>query len=174
MIVFRHVDRRFPFLWESPAQPPGRWHGAGEGPVHYLATTPDGAWAEFLRHEGITDAADLAGVARAIWAVDLPHPPTRRPDLPDRVTRGGIASYAECQAEARRLRARRVRGIQAPSAALRDGTPSGFRTEGGLVPAGTRPEPAYVLFGARPAIVAWAVCAEGRPRTDLLGRVRPL
>ena len=58
MIVFRQTDHRYPFLWESAEQPPGRWHGAGEGPAHYCADTPDGAWAEFLRHEEIGDAAD--------------------------------------------------------------------------------------------------------------------
>ena len=55
MIVYRHADARFPFLWESADQPPARWHGSGEGPVQYFADTPDGAWAEFVRHEGITE-----------------------------------------------------------------------------------------------------------------------
>jgi hypothetical protein len=32
MIAFRQVDGRYPFLWESAAQPAGRWHGEGEGP----------------------------------------------------------------------------------------------------------------------------------------------
>ena len=67
MIVFRHADPRFPFLWETASQPSGRWHAAGQGPAHYLADTPFGAWAELLRHEEITDTADLAGVRRAIF-----------------------------------------------------------------------------------------------------------
>jgi hypothetical protein len=46
-MLFRHTDPRFPFLWESTDQPPARWHDRGEGPVQYLADTPDGAWAEF-------------------------------------------------------------------------------------------------------------------------------
>ena len=75
MIGFRHADIRLPFLWEGPDQPPGRWHGEGEGPVHYFADTPDGAWAEFLRHEGITDPDDLDTVRRALWAVELGAPP---------------------------------------------------------------------------------------------------
>ena len=64
MILFRHADPRFPFLWETASQPAGRWHAPGEGPVHYLADTPDGAWAEFLRHEEIRDPEDLAGIRR--------------------------------------------------------------------------------------------------------------
>src|SRR5262245_40501368 len=55
MILFRQVDARFPFLWEDARQPAGRWHAAGDGPAHYFADTPDGAWAEFLRHEEITE-----------------------------------------------------------------------------------------------------------------------
>ncbi len=72
MIWFRHCDTRWPFLWQSANQPPGRWHGDGEGPVQHLSDTPDGAWAEFLRHEEISEAADLAGIERDLWAIDVP------------------------------------------------------------------------------------------------------
>jgi hypothetical protein len=57
MIHYRHADPRFPFLWESNDQPPG--------PVQYFADTPDGAWAEFLRHEGIRADAELVNLRRA-------------------------------------------------------------------------------------------------------------
>ena len=78
MIVFRQTDRRYPFAWESSAQPAGRWHGEGEGPAHYFADTPGGAWAEFIRHEEIRDAEDLVTVRRTLWAVELDEgaPPT--------------------------------------------------------------------------------------------------
>ena len=71
---FRHADHRYPFLWESAAQPAGRWHADGDGPCQYLADTPDGAWAEFLRHEEITDPDDLPGITRSLWAVEVPDP----------------------------------------------------------------------------------------------------
>jgi hypothetical protein len=174
VIVFRHADARFPFLWETDAQPPARWHGAGEGPVAYLAETPDGAWAEFLRHEEITDPADLEGVVRSIWAVELPELPVTRPRLPADVLTGGLDSYSACQAEARRLRSGGATGLVAPSAALRGRTSSGFRTEGGLRPGPARIERVFVVFGPQPALVGWAACAEGRPRPDLLPRVRQL
>jgi hypothetical protein len=174
VIVFRHADARFPFLWESAAQPAGRWHAAGEGPAGYFAETADGAWAEFLRHEEITDPADLPGVVRSIWAVELPQPPTTRPRLPIDVLTGGIASYPVCQAEARRLRRAGAPGLVAPSAAVRPRTPSGFRSEGGLRPGPARSERVFVVFGAQPSLVGWSACAEGRPRADLLARVRPL
>lgn len=174
MIVFRHADSRFPFLWETAEQPPARWHGIGEGPVAYLAETPDGAWAEFLRHEEITNAADLEGVRRALWAIELPEPPKSRPRLPNATLTGGLETWPACQAEARRLRRRGRPGLATPSAALRPRSPSGFRTSGGLRPGPRRAERAFVLFGPRPDLVAWCACAAGRPRADLLARVRHL
>ena len=70
MIAFRHADPRFPFLWEDSSQPAGRWNTAGQL-THYFTDTPDGAWAEFLRHEEIFDPEDLLTVRRAPWAVGL-------------------------------------------------------------------------------------------------------
>jgi len=64
MIVYRNTDTDVPFFWEDDRQPEGRWHGAGEGPAQYTATSPDAAWAEFLRHQGITDPTDLPGIDR--------------------------------------------------------------------------------------------------------------
>lgn len=174
MIVFRHADTRVPFMWETDGQPPARWHGTGEGPVAYLAETPDGAWAEFLRHEEISDVADLAGITRAIWALELPEPPTAIPPVTVANLVGSRSSWAACQAAARRLRARGDDGLVAPSAALLPETSSGFRTEGGLRPAASRPERTFVLFGVRPDLVGWCACAEGRPRASLLRRVRQL
>lgn len=174
MIVFRHADPRFPFLWEASTQPPARWHGHDEGRVHYFAETPDGAWAEFLRHEEITDPADLAGVARSLWAIDLKSLPRAQPRLAARTLVGGPSTYLDCQREARRMRASGRRGLVAPSAALKPTTGSGFRTERGLRSGSRRPERAFVLFGARPDLVGWSACHEGRPRDDLLPRVRPL
>ena len=173
MIVFRHADSRFAFLWEATAQPPGRWHGTGEGPVAYFAETPDAAWAEFLRHEEIKDPADLEGVARSLWAIELPEPPTSGPRLSNAVLTGGLSTYAACQAEARRLRTREL-GLVAPSAAVLPTIPSGFRTDGGLRSADARAERVFVLFRAQPRLVGWCACAQGRPRADLLARVRPL
>lgn len=172
MIVFRHADPRFPFLWQSADQPPARWHAAGEGPVHYFSSTPDAAWAEFLRHEEITDPADLAGINRALWAIELEEPPRVRPRLTDEQLTGDASTYAACRAEARRLRERGAIGLSAPSAAVDPATGSGFRTDGGLRRARRRNESVVVLFGRRPDLVGWAACAAGRPREDLLARVR--
>lgn len=174
MIGFRHADPRFPFLWEDAGQPAARWHADGTGPAHYFATTPDAAWAELIRHEGITDTGDLEDVRRGLWAVELPDHPLPQPILPRRTATGGLRSYRRCQAEAQRLREGGAPGLEAPSAAVRPRTASGFRVDGGLQPAPPRDERVIVLFGCRPQLVGWAACAEGRPRDDLLRRVRPL
>jgi hypothetical protein len=174
VIFYRHVDPRFPFLWESVDQPPARWHGPGEGPVQYLSSTPDAAWAEFLRHEEIADVADIRGVERSLWAVEISAPPQARPQLARELLLGNEASYAACRAEAARLRERGAAGLLAPSAAVLADTGSGFRTLGGLRPARRRAESVVALFGRRPDLVGWAACDRGRPRPDLLGRVRHL
>lgn len=174
MIVYRHADPRFPFLWESSTQPPGRWHARDEGPVHYFAETPDAAWAEFLRHEEIKDPADVEGIARSLWAIDLPRPPRTRPRLDSSILLGGLSSYPACQEEARRRRRTGARGLVAVCAAVKSTPGSGFRTEGGLRRGPRRPERVFVLFGRRPDLIGWAACQVGRPRADLLERVRPL
>jgi hypothetical protein len=171
VITFRHVDRRFPFLWETSDQPPARWHDDGEGPVHYLADTPDGAWAEFLRHEEITDADELMGVERALWAIEVTEPPARRARLSRAVLTGGLETYPACRRHARRMREAGTEGLRAPSAALLPGGATGYRVEGGLQSARQREGEVIVLFGPRPDLVGWNA-AHGRPDPALLDRVR--
>jgi hypothetical protein len=172
VILFRHADPRFPFLWETADQPVARWHGDREGPAHYFADTPDGAWAEFLRHEEIKAPEDLLTIRRALWAVDVPDEPATQPNLPLSTLVGGRETYDECRAEARRLRAAGVVRLTVPSAALRDGGARGWRVEAGLQPASPRNGQVTVLFGARPDLTGWAATVEGRPSEDLLEDVR--
>jgi len=174
MILYRHADPRFPFLWESSEQPPARWHDR-EGPVHYLADTPDGAWAEFLRHEGITSEDELENIRRALWAIEVPDDVEAVwPELPDDVARGGIESYGGCRAEARRLRDLGAHALKAPSAALVPGGARGWKVDGGLQPAGPRDGFTWVIFGPRPDLIGWVAAAAGRPGADLLDRVHYL
>jgi hypothetical protein len=175
MTVYRHADLRFPFLWESADQPPARWNAPGDGPVQYFADTPDGAWAEFLRHEGISQEAELEGIRRSMWAIDLPDDPApETPHLSRSVLAGGAESYEACQKEARRLRAKGARSLRAPSAALTAGGARGWKVDGGLQTAAGRDGFALAVFGPRPDLVGWAVALAGRPRADLLARVRHL
>jgi hypothetical protein len=175
VILYRHADPRFPFLWEHADQPPGRWHGEGEGLAHYLADTPNGAWAEFLRHEGITSEAELENVRRALWAVEIPDDlDAATPDLPGPTVTGGTGTYAACRAEARRLRRAGATALRAPSAALLPGGAAGWRVEAGLQPAPARDGRVLVLFGPRPNLVGWPATVAGRPAAALLAHVRPL
>jgi len=175
MIVYRHADPRFPFLWESEDQPPARWHGAGEGPVQYFADTPDGAWAEFVRHEGLTEASELANVQRALWAVETPDDlPLQTPELGEPALCGGLASYEECRDEARRLRREGAVALRALSAALLPGAAHGWKVEGGLQPAAERDGFVIAFFGPRPDLTGWMAAFTARPPADLLARVRHL
>lgn len=174
---FRNADGRHPFFWDSDRQPPARWHGPGDGPAQYLSNTPDGAWAEFLRHEEITDPADLDGIRRTIWAVelDLEKESIAEPELADDTLSGGRESHEQCQEEARRIRAAGASSLIAPSAALLPGAARGQRTRGQvLVEAEGRDGATLVLFGARPDIRAWVAADRGAPGARTLGLVRHL
>jgi len=174
---FRTCDARWPFFWDASDQPSGRWHATGEGPVQYLADTPDGAWAEFLRHEEITEPADLAGIARAVWAVDvdLDVERTRRPSLDAATLRGGLGSYEACREEARRLHGRGATALNAPSAALLPGGARGQVVRDGALAEGRRRDGRVLaLFGARPAFKGWRCALRGRPHERLLALVRRL
>lgn len=172
MIAFRHADPRLPFLHEHSSQSPARWHDAGDGPVNYFSDTPDGAWAEFLRHEEIREPEDLATVRRALWAVEIADEPSATPTLPDAALVGGAESYGVCRKEARRLRAGGATRIDAPSAALVRGGARGHRVDGGLRPGPPRDGRTIVLFGRRPSLVGWRAVDAGRPAEELLTRVR--
>ena len=172
MIVFRQTDHRFPFLWEGTDQPPGRWHGAGEGPVHYFADTPDGAWAEFLRHEEITDPADLETIRRQMWAVDIGDAPAEPVGVASRVALGGLENYPACQVESRRLRHRGAQRLRAPSAALKPGGALGHIVHNGQQDALPRDGVVIVVFGPPGSLVGWVAAAAARPPDDLLARVR--
>jgi hypothetical protein len=175
MILYRHADPRFPFLWESAGQPPARWHGPGDGPVQYLADTPDGAWAEFPRHEGTTRESELVNVRRALWAVEIPDGFTAgEPRLPHAVLTGGLETYEACRTEAGRLRDRGARAVRAPSAALLPDGARGWIVDGGLHPAAPRDGTVFVVFGARPDFAGWMAAFAARPRPGLLTRVRHL
>lgn len=183
-VWFRHVDPRYPFAWASSAQPAGRWHGEGEGPVQYLADTPEGAWAEFLRHEGIDDTGDLDGVERSLWAIDFELDPSdiidsdllsEKPPLPPETLGGGRRSYPTCQAYAQRIRAMEISGLLAPSAALIAGGARGELSQlTDLVEADDRDGRCLVLFGPRPELRGHRCVDGGRPPERVVALTVPL
>jgi hypothetical protein len=172
MIVFRQVDVRFPFLWDDNRQPAGRWHADGEGPAHYFADTPDGAWAEFLRHEEITDPEDLPTIRRQMWAVEIGQPAMQPVDLPNAILTGGPDTYAKCQRHAAAMRRQGASCLVARSAALVDGGGRGMRiTDGVAVADAPRDGHVVVLFGRAANIVGWSAAVDARPSADVLARV---
>lgn len=173
MIVFRQADPRYPFLWSDASQPAARWHAGGEGPAHYFADTPDGAWAELLRHEEITDPEDVPTLRRALWAVEIGDEPPKTVSLPKAVLTGGLETYDACRNHARRLRARGARRLVAPSAALVPGGAAGREvTAGGERPVEPRDGRVIVVFGAVEGLVGWKAVERGAPPADVLPRVR--
>ena len=171
-VGFRHCDPRFPFLWQEASQPAARWHADGEGPANYFADTPVGAWAEFLRHEGITDPADLAGVRRSLWAAAVPEDGYATTSLPDRTLFGDQSTYPACQAEAARLRAGGAERIEVRGAAVLPGRAAGWTANPTLATARSpRDGLVWVLFG--PSDVAgWIAVDGGAPPALVLPLVR--
>jgi hypothetical protein len=176
MIWFRHADPRYPFLWESSEQPPARWHGDGEGPAHYFSDTPEGAWAEYLRHEEITELQDLPGIRRSIWAVEVPDGEVAAaaavPVAPTVI--GGVSSYRRCRQIARKLRRQGQTALRAAAAALVAGGAHGWRVDGGVEPGPDRSAMTLVLFGRRPDLVGWSAVHIGQPDPHILPMVRAL
>lgn len=171
---FRHCDPRFPFLWQTATQPAARWHAAGAGPANYFSDTPVGAWAEFLRHEEIDDPADLAGVRRSLWAVELPDDGWARPNLPEAILFGGLDSYPACQAEARHLRAAGADRIEVRGAALLPGAAAGWVADPLQRTADSaRDGSVRVIFGPC-RLVGWIAVDGGAPPALVLPLVRHL
>jgi hypothetical protein len=174
---FRHGDPAYPFFWESTAQPAARWHDAGDGPAQYLANTPAGAWAEFIRHEAITDVDDLADVRRALWAIDVPSgdvASAAAPVLRKATLCGGETTYVNCRNEARRLRNAGAAALVAPSAALLAGAAAARRTDGGIQYGAPADGAVLVLFGRRADVDGWLVVVCGSLDHGLLAVTRPL
>ncbi|MPY90189.1 MAG: RES domain-containing protein [Luteitalea sp.] len=172
MKLFRQADPRYPFAWETAAQPEGRWHAPGEGPAHYFADTPDAAWAELVRHEEITSPADLQTIRRAMWVVDVDEAPAAPVDLPEAVLTGDPDSWPACQRAAQALRRTGVTRLDVPSAALLPGAATGYIVQNGLHPSAPRDGHVVVLFGRPERMIGWLMADAAHPPAELLGRVR--
>ena len=127
--LWRNTPSGLPFFWEQDNIFPARWHAAGDGPAQYLADTPAGAWAELVRHEEIVDPADVAGLARDLWAVEVPDADlagATAVSASEDVLLGGPDTYPACQALATEARAQGATALVAPSAALVEGAAGGL------------------------------------------------
>jgi len=173
MIVFRQADPRYPFLWSDASQPAGRWHAEGDGPAHYFADTPEGAWAELLRHEEITDPSDAATLRRALWAVDIGDAPLKAVSLTAPAATGGLETWPACQTHARRLRARGAHRLVAASAALLPGGVTGVEVSEGREREGPRRQGrVIVVFGPPEGLIGWKIVERAAPPAGVLSRVR--
>ena len=177
---FRVCDRRYPFLWSGPGQRSGRWNQRGDGPVHYLASSPLVAWAEWLRGEEISDPEDLDGVAAALWAVVIPEAWTDAElpevDLPvDDVLATDAGAMQRRQQAIDHHMAQGALGLRAVSAAMQDPATHPCRRCGdGEEADDSLPEPpqALVLWCGAEQLVGWACVKEGRPSAEVLPFVR--
>ncbi len=143
--------------------------------MQYFADTPTGAWAELLRHEEITDPADLAGISTRLWAVQIGEVEMREPKLPLAALTSAPDEYEVCRLEARRLRATGAAWLVTVSAALQAGEAAGFHVStAGLIRAAPRDGRVVVHFGVLPEAEGWCAADAARPDADLLGYIRPL
>jgi RES domain-containing protein len=168
-MAFRWTTYDVPF-WARHNSRPGRWHRVGDSPTQYWSLTPEAAWAELIRHEGLYEEVELDLVRMPLWVCRLPKASIVDLHVPEHRERYGLElgdlvddDWEPCQAARGSLEAD-ARGVIAPSPAL--------------------PEHANVtLFGARRTIdwtrqpvlastIPAALSAIGRPPEGLLARVR--
>jgi len=163
VIVFRNVNSRYPFLWETASQPEARYHSENDGPAQYFADTSDGAWAEFVRHAEITDLEELSEVRRALWCVEISDEKFDTVDLNYEISTGDKLSYSQCQKHARSLRDNGITRLVAPSAAIKKERAGGFRVHNGLVRGAPKSGSIMVIFDILPNSPGWRVAISAPP-----------
>lgn len=178
---FRVCDRRYPFLWSKPGQSAGRWNRAGDQPVHYLASTPTVAWAEWIRHQEIHELDDLAGVAAALWAVLIPESWSCG-DLPEVSLSLQAVLGTTAEAHAARLnlvaqiKRQGAQGLLAPSAALHQSHNimpcMQVIADGEQATTLAMPAQVILLWCHAEQLPGWCCVPEGRPGPELLSLVR--
>ncbi|PZM83454.1 MAG: hypothetical protein DKT66_09885 [Candidatus Melainabacteria bacterium] len=180
-ILFRQSDANYPPLWEDGAfQRAARWHGNGQGPAQYFADTPDGAWAELLRHEEILEPLSAEEFAdrfnRTLWAVEVDLP-DQICDMEKRVSGGELIgdelSYNVCQKAAIEAREENYIAIMAPSAALVEEGANGVCVGNGVLNSGpARQGRVFVVFRAMPETICWPCGGTPILNERMISRVR--
>jgi hypothetical protein len=123
-VAFRHSRFPTPF-WARPNAQPGRWHAPGDGPTQYLSLSPEGAWAELIRREDVSDDDAVAAIRVPIWIASIAADGLADYRDLGRAEAAGLSAealvdedYGPCQREGRRLRSLGYDGVITPSAAL--------------------------------------------------------
>jgi len=128
-VAYRHVADGVPPLWHGAGsatlrQESGRWHREGEALVQYLALSSDGAWAEFVRYEGVRVDARRRRALRSLWQLRVCADQIADLSTFDKWEACGldpaiaVGDHANSQALASELRRAGYRGVLSPSAAL--------------------------------------------------------
>ena len=167
-LLFRQCDSNYPFLWEDGArQMSQRWNQTGSEPTQYFSDTPEGAWAEFLRHEEIIEPLSAEEFTRdfnrVLWAVevditdaDSEITTVSNTDISYDNLIGDASTHLVCQQFAKFKREAGFRWLIAPSAALVPDAPIGLLVrEGRLQPGPIRENKVFVHFGQLPKAVGW-------------------
>jgi RES domain-containing protein len=166
--AFRYCSYDVPF-WARPNRRPGRWHVIGDPPTQYWSLTPEAAWAELLRAEGLRSEDDVELVRMPLWVCRVAN--TGFADLYDRDLQeqhglGMVAmlddDWAACQNAGPVLRAT-FRGALSPCAALEGHT--------NLTMFGARRAIDWRIEGAFASAIPATVAAVGRPPEGLAARV---
>jgi RES domain-containing protein len=168
LVAFRWSTYDVPF-WARPNSRAGRWNTAGGPSTQYWSLTPEAAWAELIRHEGLTTEEELELVRMPIWVCQVPT--ARILDLrrADERERWKIAEedliaddWTRCQelgGEIRNL----VPGVIAPCAALPQNA--------NLILFGSKRAIAWDRTPALASVIPATTVAIGRPPSGLVGMV---
>ncbi len=168
-VAFRWSTYDVPF-WARGNTREGRWNRLGDDPTQYWSLSPDAAWAELIRHEGLTTEGELDLVRMPLWVCRFAT--ARIEDLRVSCTRARLGvddgqllddDWTACQELRARLPAR-VAGLIAPCVALPD--------QANLTLFGARRAIAFDRRAALASAVPATRAAIGRPPAGLLVRVR--
>jgi hypothetical protein len=169
-VAFRYSNYDTPF-WAGPNTDPGRWHTAGSVATQYLSLTPDGAWAELIRHEDLKTEAAVAEVRTQIWVVRINQARIADYSTFTKAEQAGFPpdalvsdDYTVCQAEGARLRAAGYAGVIAPSASLTSAV--------NVTIFGARLRASFATVPKLARSVPAAVVAVGAPRRGLVSKAR--
>jgi hypothetical protein len=123
-VAFRYSDYDTP-LWVRPNTEDGRWHVARTEPTQYLCLSPDGCWADLIRHETLQTEIDVALIRIPLWVLKINEERIADYSTFEKAEAAGFPPHAlidedweRCQVEAERLKGLGFRGVLSPAAAL--------------------------------------------------------
>jgi len=169
-VAFRYADYDTP-LWSRPNTEDGRWNIGRTEATQYLSLSPDGSWADRIRHENLRTEIDVALIRMPLWVVKVSEERIADYGTFEKAEAAGFPTDAlvdddweRCQAEVKRLKDLGFRGVLSPAAALPGDT-------------------ALTLFGGRYAVdwdeapglvsaVPAKIVTIGAPPAGLVERVR--